>query len=181
MKKTISHMCAIVTAIACIQGIHIFAAEKFNPFLNKQNVQNIGEYAISAVNIYVTQETQPTGVFIVLENANFPDEAVKTAVTFIVDSIKNNNSFVATQMLGVLLNDLNTVYGTEFEIEKIITNFNSIIANRNIVQPIPETNITDVASEKTTQSWLIRMWQNIQYYLNRGYQMSRNIIKGNVG
>jgi len=185
MKKIIVQMYAVITAIALIHGTCVVAAqEQYQPnlLLSKEMAQALGEYAISGVTKYLNKDPRLEGVIMYLEEFITPDEAVKIAVSYVIDAIKKDNAFLATQMLGALLNDLNNAYGTTFQTNKILTDITRVQQPPTAPVIVPpaapseQTVPSPTDYRKTAQEWTTAMWKNIQYYIDRGYQMGQDVI-----
>ena len=181
MKNIIVYIHALTTAITLIHGTHIIAAQEQyqSTLLSKENAQIIGNYAISGVTKYLGQDPRLTGVIIYLESLIIPDPAVKTAVSEVISDIKNRETLMATQMLGVLLKDLNTAYGTDFKIDEVITkmlNPTPAGSAQSSFSSTQEPNIEPLAPNQNIQPWLTKIWENIKHFINQGYQQGKDII-----
>ncbi|HLC06624.1 MAG TPA: hypothetical protein VJJ26_00420 [Candidatus Babeliales bacterium] len=178
MKKIIMQMYVVITAIALIHGTCITAAqEQYQSTLLREEMASLGDYIALEVTTYLRDNTQSARVIASLENITTSDDAVKFAVSTIITAIKNNDTFMATQMLGALLKDLNAAYNTNFKTDDIIRN----IANPTPVSPISSASETNISSKKPDQNiqiWISRIWENIQYYMNRAYEAGKNLIAG---
>jgi len=184
-------MYALITTIALIHGTCIIAAQERyqSTLLSKESATTIGQNVVTAVALCITLNPQATEIDSYFEHIIISDDAVKNALSEVIIALKNQNAFMTIQMLGILLKDLNATYNTEFDVEQTIANIITLqqqVSSRQeepVLSPAPKTssevselNISSKKPNQQIQIWMSRMWENIQYYMNRAYEAGKNLI-----
>jgi hypothetical protein len=165
----------MIFALLFFLPIQIISQEIEPKNFSTQSAQTLGEVTISAVTNYVTDETRSTEFSSFVKTLEIPDKAFELNMSYIVEAMETGNSFMAIQMLGQLLNSLNEIYGTTFKTNDII---NDLEKQRLSPSAIPArfNEQPTTPGKKIPQSWMAMIWENIKYYIDRGYQLTQDIF-----
>ena len=192
MKKIIITIYALIATITLIHGTCIIAAQERyqSTLLSKEQAKDIGTNAATIVALCILTNTPSSEIDSSFQDLIISDDAVKNTVSEIITALKNQNYFMTIQMLGILLKDLNATYNTEFDVDQTIANIIALqqqIPSATKEEPqispvseastqVSELNIPSKKPNQQIQIWMSRMWENIQYYMNRAYETGRSLM-----